>query len=529
MTDEARLPISDATIAAFTRAFRGRENAHGRYTPLPNNERDVKTLTEPAPPELWRSHLAGQLPFLGTVPITQDNTCYWGCIDIDDDGIDLAALEGVIADLGLPLTVFRSKSGGAHLFAFFSEPVPAKLVIEKLKEWRHALNYDKNHDGREVEVFPKQATLKPSGTGNWVNLPYWNARDTNRYAIRNGQPLSLEDALALIETRRISEATLRGMRTKRALLPTMPDPADPFNDGPPCLQTLHKRGWTEGSRNLALFNIALFHKLAFEGTWREMTLEFNQKHFSPPLPPSETDLVLDSIERHEYVYRCSDLPIEPVCQKAECKKRQWGILAFRARDIEKQFPVLADLTKVTTDPPLWRLKVDGQEVEFATDDLILLPRFRKVVLEKRSIITPMITQGVWDNKLRKLLETHTVIEAPPDAGVIGDFRALLAAFLMLRSYATKRDDILLGKPYQEDAHSAVLFRAQDLLGFLKRKNFRDYSTGKVYSILRGMGASHTQVKCAGINVKVWALPIPDDVTEEEDAEMEMPVTPTPRF
>ena len=74
-----------------------------------------------------------------------------------------------IGNLNLPLIVFRSKSGGAHVFLFTEEYVSASLMQDKLNEIRSVLGYGGS------EVFPKQRELKSKDdTGNFLNLPYFN-------------------------------------------------------------------------------------------------------------------------------------------------------------------------------------------------------------------------------------------------------------------------------------------------------------------------------------------------------------------
>jgi len=313
--------LTDDVVRQFSRLFRCRENTYGKYTPDPGGDpekKQVVTAKAPVPDGMWRSHLEGYMPFLGSCPILQDNTCYWAAVDYDDDSVDHVALAKRIDDAGIPLLVCRSRSGAAHLFVFFSEPISAKLVIEKLREWVRALGIEKNPPDpktgkiRDTEIFPKQDFLKPSEQGNWVNLPYWAYDQTDRYCVRpDGSQLSLEAFIALAESKRVSEMSLRAVKPKRSALPILS--SDPFADGPPCLQTLHKDGWSEGSRNLSMFNIALFMRLAFEDEWRDKCIEFNTEHFNPPLSDGELELLLDSVERHpDYVYRCSDAPIESV-------------------------------------------------------------------------------------------------------------------------------------------------------------------------------------------------------------------------
>ena len=77
--------------------------------------------------DLWKHHLAGDPPALGIIPITEDNNCKWGCIDVDVYNLKHHNLVQTIRELKLPLIVCRSKSGGAHIFLFTTEFIPASL------------------------------------------------------------------------------------------------------------------------------------------------------------------------------------------------------------------------------------------------------------------------------------------------------------------------------------------------------------------------------------------------------------------
>ena len=69
-----------------------------------------------------------------------------------------------------------SKSGGAHIYLFVSEPVRAKEMQIKLKEIAVFLGFG------ESEIFPKQIELSSKGTGNFLNLPYNHPEFPGRFA-----------------------------------------------------------------------------------------------------------------------------------------------------------------------------------------------------------------------------------------------------------------------------------------------------------------------------------------------------------
>lgn len=495
-------------VERFRKLFRGRETCHGRYYPpkIQGGKKRVVTRKEGPTDQAWEDHLQGKPPFLGISPIRTDNTCYFGAIDLDDDHVDHAELERRVGALDLPLVVVRSKSGGAHLYLFLVNPAPASLVIGKLRAWAVALKLSNPADdqGRvpTLEVFPKQAKLKPEDVGNWINLPYFDAADTNRYAVIDGKPATLEEFLAYAEERAV---TVSGLEASEANL-SAEDTAF-FKDGPPCLQALHARGFGEGERNQGLYNVGIYLKLKHPDDWEDRLQEYNDEKMDPPLPEDEVEQIRRSLDKKDYVFKCSDLPIVDFCKKSACKKQRFGIDAFRQREVESHLPDLTDLEKIMTDPPHWSLKINGTRVNLGTEDLMSLNRFRKVALERTNLVIPLIKTHDWDKVLRGLMENVRIVEAPDDAGTFGQFRVHVLQFIELRDKSDKREDLLLGKPYEEE--EKVYFRSQDLLSFLERRRFREYTRmSDVYGALRMMGAGHAQFNLKGTCVQCWWLPSP---------------------
>ena len=102
-----------------------------------------------------------------------------GCIDIDEYDLDHLSLIKSIRDLKLPVIVCRSKSGGAHVFLFTKENIPASLMQSKLKQMALVLGYEGS------EIFPKQTEIlvERGDTGNFfkLTLPQSNERTTLCY------------------------------------------------------------------------------------------------------------------------------------------------------------------------------------------------------------------------------------------------------------------------------------------------------------------------------------------------------------
>ena len=58
-----------------------------------------------------------------------------------------------------------------------------------------------------AKIFPKQEQIlvERGDVGNFINLPYFDAKQTLRYAIKeDGEPASLEEFLDLVDARAVS-------------------------------------------------------------------------------------------------------------------------------------------------------------------------------------------------------------------------------------------------------------------------------------------------------------------------------------
>ena len=189
-------------VEKFIEIFQGLDIAYGEY--YLEGDKDQKTgkekgraVTKRAPltQELFQKHLNGEIN-LGVIPIRQDNTCIWGCIDVDKYDINIKVLIETIRKKKYPLVPYRSKSGGVHLFLHIDGYVSASDMIDKLAEIASVLGLG------DCEIFPKQRTINVElGTiGNWLNLPYYNSEFTTRHAINDtGHSIPIEQLEAEVK------------------------------------------------------------------------------------------------------------------------------------------------------------------------------------------------------------------------------------------------------------------------------------------------------------------------------------------
>jgi hypothetical protein len=283
------------TATQLANLFLAFEKAHGQFSPGGRNPNgkvagDCVTIRKPALLVDWESHLAGKTG-LGLIPLLDDNHCRWAAIDIDDYSVDPVRVEKLNNELALPLVVCRSKSGGVHCYLFLESPVPASEVVEALRNWAKALGYP------GAEIFPKQTHRQSEDdVGNWINLPYFDAVNSLRYAIKDGVAISLSEFLELAMDRQANAEML-----DRSL--TSPN-ADLFEDGPPCLNKIAQSlGFDEGTRNDGMFNTAVYLQKRYGADWADHLEEYNDTLCTPPLNQHELDSVAKSASKKDYQYK----------------------------------------------------------------------------------------------------------------------------------------------------------------------------------------------------------------------------------
>ncbi len=200
--DQSVLTRPQSVAERFAQLFAGLQSAHGVYNNLAEADTQGKkvgterrTVRGPVTVDLYERHLKGESG-LGICPIRSDSSVLFGAVDIDVYAeLNHAVLAGEIGKL--PLVVCRSKSGGAHVYCFTSEPVAAALMVSKLKEIAAMLGHG------NAEIFPKQIVMQPDENGqecgSWINLPYFNGVMAARFAV---QP----DGIAMDLTEFLDEA-----------------------------------------------------------------------------------------------------------------------------------------------------------------------------------------------------------------------------------------------------------------------------------------------------------------------------------
>lgn len=200
-------------IDCFLSMFHGRDDLYAKryysvktgksgYTPVCKNEWvagicDKKAhkcpecpnrAFQPLSTEVVKAHLMGRDPYCRDVaaiyPMLEDDTTRLLAADFDEASwqADVAALRETCVEYHLTPAVERSRSGnGAHVWFFFSQPVPAadarrlgSSLLTQTMAHRHELSFA-SYD----RLFPAQDTLPKGGFGNLIALPFQGKAQEN--------------------------------------------------------------------------------------------------------------------------------------------------------------------------------------------------------------------------------------------------------------------------------------------------------------------------------------------------------------
>lgn len=490
--------------------FEGYHDAYGTYDATSRNDMkggkleiksSARTIRSEVTKDLWRKHIEG-IQSLGIIPIRDNNTCLWGCIDLDVYGISHADLVSELSRRRLPLLVCRSKSGGAHLFVFLAAPAPAPAVQNFLRQAAALIGHG------NAEVFPKQRQvhIDRGDLGTWLNMPYFGGDESDRYCVKSdGLGMSLEEFVDLAESLKqppnfldqppeeFLENTERAGGESSSRKPS-PD----FGDGPPCMQHLSAVGFPEGTRNKGLFALAVFAKKKFGTKWADTLERWNRDLFDPPLPASEVLDIIKGHEKKDYYYTCKEHPLAAHCNSSVCRTRRYGVGG------DDDFPVISGLSVLDTDPPLWFMDVDDSRLELTTDQLQSYRVFHKVCMEQLFKCFRMMKQDSWLQIVSDAMKDAIRIEAPKEVGFSGTFYELLEAFCTDRHRGEEPIDLLSGRPFIDK--DRIYFRLQDLMKFLENAGFRVYGRGQIVTRLKKVGGGTHFFNIKGKGANAWFVP-----------------------
>ena len=472
-------------VELFKELFRGNTSAYGVHIPAQNVPVGEKakgesyTKNQPLTPELYEYHCAGETS-LGVIPIDQNNNVRFMAINVDVYPLDPLMYCRTIDKFKLPLTCFKSKSGGLHLYCFFSADTPADKALDLLHVMRHLLKIPK-----DAETFPKQRRLTAKQKGNWINLPYYKGDESERVAYApDGTVFTFEEAMKWCYNRRV---TLKGLTDIINALP--------FSSAPPCIQSMYMNNEvsiTSRNRNIFLFNACTYLKSRFKDEFPDKLALVNDE-LDKPLPITELETtIISSHTKGSYSYQCEDPHLHEHCDKELCKKREYGKGSGAVSNFSFE-----RLTQVKSSPPYYKWIVNGVEMVFFSEaELRNQEKFMDFCMRHLHKLPNKLKAETWTEILNSALQDIEVedMKDEDDLSNTSLWHLYLKEYLLERQVAQRPSQVTMGMVYYCDEKGGFFFRVESVIQFLENvKRFRAFTPTEMHYRLRKMGIKPTKV------------------------------------
>lgn len=476
--------------------FSPEPNCYGHYDALLDEEDVSKggkltgkrwSVWKPWSIDSWISHLDGITRF-GAMPLREDGTVRFIAADIDEyEGLNLIDIAKRLGKIFPQATLARSKSGGAHIYIFFSEDVKVKAVRSKMVELVAFLGLGTHLDA----IFPKQDFLdrNKDERGTWINVPYHKAETAMNYCfdLTTGAAFGFEEWLPFALAHRVTEKEFNAIEFKKSLT---------FKSGPPCLEHIFGQG-VETARNISLLNAGTFFKKSSMTNWEQRLQEANAQ-FENPLPSKELATIVGSLAKRDYKYQCDQAPLSSHCARPLCRMRRWGIAQSGA------FPIIASLTKHNTTPPVWWVYMDdGKKMQINTDALQNQMAFQKACMEQLNTMPPMMERNDWHAMMIELYKNLTVIDVPETGTTQGVTKELIFDFLTSKATGDTLEDLAKDKPVLFENH--YLWRMKDMNAYMGRRSVQRVELNILGALLHEMGCVVLNIHVGKTTYQVYKL------------------------
>lgn len=438
-----------------------------------------------------REHLEGKTG-LAIVPLSPENTTSFGVLDIDTyvDQEELRQIVNLIDKYNMPLVPFRSKSGGLHIYLFFTEKIESVKMIEYMHIFKNILGFGQ----KNIEIFPKQTSLS-NNKGSLLNAPFYNMLDTKRYLYEeNFTPC--KDFMKAMTAVKMKQQTVNTIESYLNNLP--------LNDAPPCLQHSYLKSNTE-YRNNYLFSMAVYYKGKMGDDYEKQLTEANNK-LTSPLPVKEVSNIIDSVEKNNYSYRCKDAPLCQYCDKNLCKKRLFG---FGAQDVF-EFPI-EGLTEYKGAESYYIWKVNEKDFYYdSIRDLRNQSIFIEKCLQYLHYAPKQLTGEKWRHVLNTAFKNITVekISGEDDTTEGGEFQHIVMKFCNQTFRAPDKKAISHDQLYFDKSKNSYIFKWKALFSYIKRNGeLKNMSGGYMQKLLASMGGKKIRY-CVkkSVSVRAWEMP-----------------------
>ena len=503
-------------IDKFINIFEGLSSAYGQFR-KDNNRLAVKVEgksfieKKPVTKELWQNHLNGTGPNLGVFPLTREGSCKWGAIDIDVNNFDYEDLLNRIRKQKLPLIMFRSKSGRAHVYMFMKDFTPAQEVQTVMKKFAGKLGLADKLD----RVYPMQTSLSKNDFGSWLNMPYYNQEETSTCAYKdNFDGATIEEFFEMYDkyvqtdlSQHLVEEVKQNIKKPKEktledfLLPCTKNclklnnnkiPDENRND-----YLLHMYTWSMRAVEKGVKKIPEYSKMDAE----TLLKYFNQEYMARPVEEKEIQNTIFKSKDKEYKYLCKKPTITKYCDSSACTRHLCGITPLDAEKLVKATQALGKITRYLSEPPIFFESVDVKNENGSGYKRIRIEMQGEDIINKQKWLNKLANQGYFPHislheqkssdflvmqyeRLENCLNEAADEEASEDF----EFKSIIYSFVNKMTVSYNKEDLLKNACYvNKDTHE-LDFKLPSLMEYLKSNHIKIPANQLTLKLKKIMGA-----------------------------------------
>ena len=470
------------------------------------------TIHEPVTSAIWKQHLEGKLR-VGLKPEI-DGQCKWGCIDVDPNNYkDYSEKKYVeiIKKYKLPFVPVKSKSGGLHIFVFFSDFAEVDKVVKKLGEINQQYFLAQ-------EIFPCNKA---------VNMPYHNVNASMEFAFDdNNTPVMVGRFIELAMEKMLAPQDFYGLKVKEY------EAESQWSSYPPCVQKLIQEGWSGSNRNNFLFNVLVLESKKDSSLsvqqLEQIAIARNTQIFAKPLPTSEVIALAKSVSKGGYQFQCPPKHPEyqPICNKDLCKTRSLGI-GEAVPEIIDQFE---NIKYIQDTKSIWyEFDYKGQHISVTPEDMKDEKSFRVKLLRHRvywlTLPKPRKGPSPFELLMKGIVDQAEESQEHVYADTLEEERySLLKDFFESHIEQDKFDKLKDGYVVLDSKSNVCYFKRLTLDKFIKKNATKVFNT--TADALRLLGCERKDYHEGEKNV--WTVEMPEFVnhqalkpkTKETESEMD---------
>ena len=200
-------------------------------------------------------------------------------------------------------------------------------------------------------------------------------------------------------------------------------------------------------------------------------LKYNEKYFDPPLDDDEVEACADSVESEDYKYKCGDEPMHSHCDPMACAMVKFGV-----GDGDLPGIVPGSIEKYESDPPIYVVSIDGDQVECDDETLWNPDKFGMACMNQTQKIMDPISKPMWRKQLKKLFQDIQEVPTPDSAKLDVQLKEAFQLYVNLAD-AKKIEEVRRGKVFTENGKTT--FKFPEFYNWLSKNGWDTRRHGKI--------------------------------------------------